>query len=89
LTFIFSVRLIFPLHACCFPVAALVVNAPSWGCPGGHAGAAGLGLHPLWSTALVFALVFFLLARYVSMLSITRHRTCGLGHGIWLYQYRF
>jgi hypothetical protein len=36
------------------------------------------------------SLVFFLLARYVSMLAhVTRHPPMGFGHGIWLYQYRF
>ena len=52
------------------PVAALVVNAFIWGVSWWpFRELQGLGLHPLWSTALVYALVFaFLLTRFASTL---------------------
>jgi drug/metabolite transporter (DMT)-like permease len=52
------------------PVAALVANAFIWGVSWWPLRELqGLGLHPLWSTALVFALVFaFLLTRFASTL---------------------
>ena len=52
------------------PAAALVVNAFIWGVSWWpFRELQGLGLHPLWSTALVYALVFaFLLTRFASML---------------------
>ena len=52
------------------PAAALVVNAFIWGVSWWPLRELqGLGLHPLWSTALVFALVFaFLLTRFASTL---------------------
>ena len=52
------------------PAAALVVNAFIWGVSWWpFRELQGLGLHPLWSTALVYALVFaFLLTRFASTL---------------------
>ncbi len=52
------------------PAAALVVNAFVWGVSWWpFRELQGLGLHPLWSTALVYALVFaFLLTRFASTL---------------------
>jgi hypothetical protein len=69
------------------PVAALVVNAHlglSWW-PWELQGLVCILCGPPRSSSLVF----FLLARYVSMLPTHPTSAQGFGHGIWLYQYRF
>ena len=59
-----------PRSALLLPAAALVINAFIWGVSWWpFRELQGLGLHPLWSTALVYALIFaLLLTRFAHLL---------------------